>query len=53
MDNVPVVVASPSDGQVTSDPITDVTFDFENMYYEDGKVSIYITFENIILSFHL
>jgi len=38
MDNVPVVVASPSDGQVTSDPITDVTFDFENMYYEDGKI---------------
>jgi len=38
MDDIPIVVASPSGGKTTTEPFDDENFDFENYYYEDGKV---------------
>jgi len=38
MDDIPVVVASPSSGRTITEPITDENFSFENMYYADGKI---------------
>jgi len=38
MDDIPVVVASPSVGRTTTQPIEDPHFNFENLYYDDGKI---------------
>ncbi|XP_005100916.2 28S ribosomal protein S5, mitochondrial [Aplysia californica] len=40
LENVPVVVASPSHGEVNLEPIKEEAFDFDNMYYEDGKIPL-------------
>ena len=35
---LPLPVASPACGKSKDEPITEEAFDFENMYYQDGKV---------------
>ena len=49
MDDIPLVVASP-DGPTRQDAITDPTFDFENMYYDNGKVGMQgCIFSNLLI----
>ncbi|GFR83299.1 28S ribosomal protein S5, mitochondrial [Elysia marginata] len=37
---LPLPVASPSCGKSRDEPITEEAFDFENMYYQDGKIPL-------------
>ncbi|KAH9492910.1 28S ribosomal protein S5, mitochondrial [Bulinus truncatus] len=40
MDNVPIPVAKPSQGFSRPDPIKEEAFDFDNLYYKDGKIPL-------------
>ncbi|KAK0059908.1 28S ribosomal protein S5 mitochondrial [Biomphalaria pfeifferi] len=40
MENVPIPVAKPSQGFSRPDPIKEEAFDFNNMYYKDGRIPL-------------
>ncbi|XP_059174688.1 small ribosomal subunit protein uS5m-like [Physella acuta] len=40
LENLPIPVARPSDGQTRPDPIKDDSFEFDNLYYKDGRIPL-------------